>query len=256
MTKPTKPDKSPYTFQAKKRGLELSLDQKIPWTSKQLELFKLIQDKNTKVVFISGPAGCSKSIAAIYMGLQAIKDKKVSDLVYLRSVVESATQKMGFLPGTAEEKLSVYLDPLMEKLEELVGPENSKNLLSKGFVSAKPINFLRGCQFSGKFVIADEAQNFSFGDMTTFITRIGEFSKIIICGDPMQSDIGEKSAFKTFFNLFDDEESKNNGIHTFEFLEEDIVRSEILRFIVKKIKKYKKRSSQTVLYSVTQNYTL
>jgi phosphate starvation-inducible protein PhoH len=231
-----KQDNSPYAFQSKKQGLALSLDTKIPWTEKQLEFLRLAQDKNTKLIFLKGDPGTGKSLLSVYAGLLALKEKKVSDIVYVRTLIEIGNKTMGFLPGSADEKLAEYLAPMTNKLYELVGEQNTEMLIQRGFVSGKAVNFLRGCQFTGKFVIADEFQNFCLPEAISFLTRIGEFSKVIICGDTLQNDIGKSSVFAKFYDLFDCEESKANGIFTFEFDETDIVRSEILKFIVKKIK--------------------
>jgi len=231
-----KSDQSPYVFQSKKQGLNFNIESRVPWTEKQQEFLRLVQSKECKLLFLKGVAGTGKTLLAVYAGLLALKEKKVSDIVYVRSIVESATRSMGALPGDCDEKTSLYLEPLMDKLEEVIGPEHAKNILSKKLVSGRPINFLRGCQFTGKFIIADEAQNFSMPEMITFLTRIGEFSKVIVCGDPSQSDIGRSSSFTQIYNLFDGDDSQKNGIFNFEFDEEDIVRSAILKFIVKKIK--------------------
>jgi phosphate starvation-inducible PhoH-like protein len=121
-------------------------------------------------------------------------------------------------------------------LEEIVAPQDVAHLKTVGRISAVPINFLRGASWTNKIIVADESQNFSAKELITLITRIGEGSKIIICGDPMQSDIGKaKSGFIPMLNAFNDQESKQQGIQTFMFSKEDIVRSEILKFIVKKL---------------------
>ena len=120
-------------------------------------------------------------------------------------------------------------------MEEIVAPGDATFLKQKGKISAVPINFLRGASWQNKLVFADEAQNFTLKELTTLITRIGEDSKIIIGGDFFQSDINGKSGFNPMFNKFDDNESEDMGIHTFSFNESDIVRSKILKFIIKKL---------------------
>lgn len=231
-----KTDNSRYVFQDKKQELGINLDCRIPWTARQQEFLRLVQDKNTKLIFLKGDPGTGKSLLSVYAGLLALKDKKVSDIVYVRTLIEIGNKTMGFLPGTADEKLSEYLAPMLNKLYELIGEQNTESLIQRGLISGKAVNFLRGCQFTGKFVIADEFQNFCMPEAISFLTRIGEFSKVIVCGDTLQNDIGKSSVFAKFYDLFDCEESKENGIYTFEFTEEDIVRSEILKYIVKKIK--------------------
>jgi len=107
-------------------------------------------------------------------------------------------------------------------------------------VNAIPINFLRGANWENKLIAADEAQNFTFKELTTLITRIGENTKLIICGDFMQSDIDGKTGFKNMVDIFSDDDSKANGIDTFKFTNKDIVRSKILKFIISKLENWKK----------------
>lgn len=153
-------------------------------------------------------------------------------------MIESADKGLGALPGTLEEKFNPYMAPLEDKLTELL-PKTStvkSDLLDSGRIQAMPINFLRGANWIDKIVVADESQNFTFKELTTLITRIGENSKLFICGDIMQSDINGRSGFKDMINLFKDSESKSKGIHYFQFNEDDIFRSEILKYIIKKLK--------------------
>jgi phosphate starvation-inducible protein PhoH len=91
---------------------------------------------------------------------------------------------------------------------------------------------------NAQYIICDESQNFTFKELTTAITRLGKFSKIIILADPNQSDINGRSGFMPMFDLFNSEESKNQGIHCFSFTKDDIVRSGILRYISEKIENH------------------
>ena len=111
---------------------------------------------------------------------------------------------------------------------------SDKFLREKKQFDCMPVNFVRGANWNDKIVIVDEAQNFTYAELLTVLTRIGENSKIIICGDIMQSDI-KTSGFSKIFNVFNDEESKSNGIHCVKFTNKDIQRSEILKFIVAKL---------------------
>ncbi|REK56927.1 MAG: hypothetical protein DWQ49_09470 [Bacteroidetes bacterium] len=224
-------DNSPYVHQRRKVELDLKIGE-LPWTPKQMEFIRLAQMKETKVMFVSGPAGVSKTILAAYCALHFLNDKKVSDILYLRSVVESSTSKMGFLPGLIEEKISPYLQPLMDKLDELLYKPDVKKITDSGRVDGRPINYLRGAHWAGKCVVLDEAQNCDKKELTTIMTRIGEFCKVFILGDPMQSDINGRTAFEPFCEAFDSIEAQERGIHVFRFSTEDIVRSEILKYIV------------------------
>lgn len=231
----SKKDTSPIVPQKPKIKNELNITQR-ELTEKQKAFLELAMNKNTKMIFVSGPAGTSKTYVSIMAALQLMNLKKVSDLLYLRSAVESSDSKIGFLPGEANEKMAPYLQPLLEKLTELL-PKSEVDLLEKdGRVSSVPIGFLRGLNWNAKCIIADEAQNMTQKEIITLITRTGEFSKVFIIGDPEQTDIGNKSGFTKIVNVFDDAESRENGIFTFKFTEEDIVRSGLVKYIIKKIK--------------------
>lgn len=207
-------------------------------TEKQKRFLDLCTNEKTRVVFVSGPAGSTKTYMAVMAALRSLQKDEGLDLMYVRTAIESAEKGLGALPGTLEDKFNPYMAPLEDKLEELLPPTNSlkSELIDSGRVQAMPINFLRGASWNNKIVIADESQNFSFKELVTLITRIGDNSKLFICGDPMQSDINGRSGFKPMFDLFNDEESRDNGINTFVFTERDILRSQILKFIVKKLK--------------------
>ena len=230
-----KKDTSPKVHQNEKIKESVRIDER-QLTSKQIELLNLLQNKTTKLVFISGPAGTAKTYTSILAGLTLLNHKRVSEIVYVRSVVESSDSKLGFLPGEMDEKMSPYIQPLIDKLEELLPKHDIEKLKKEERIHGFPINFLRGLSWNAKCIVADEAQNMTKKELITLITRVGEFSKLFICGDPDQSDINGKSGFVPTMNIFDDEESRNNGIYVFKFDEDDIVRSGLVKFILKKLK--------------------
>lgn len=236
MRKNKKKDTSPKVPQNEKLRDNIRINQR-ELTQNQINLLEILQNKQTKLVFISGPAGTSKTFTSILAGLKLLNDKKVSEIIYVRSAVESSDSKLGFLPGEVDEKLSPYIQPLLDKLEELIPKCDIEKLKKEERIHGFPINFLRGLNWNAKCIVADEAQNMTKKELITLITRVGEFSKLYICGDPDQSDINGKSGFLPIMQLFDDDESRENGIYTFKFTEEDIVRSGLVKFIIKKLKK-------------------
>lgn len=207
-------------------------------SEKQLVFLKLACDKKTNIMFVNGPAGSTKTYMAVLCALRHLQKNEELDLLYVRTAIESADKGLGALPGTLEEKINPYMAPLEDKLEELLPKTTSvkSELIKSGRIQAMPINFLRGANWINKIVVADESQNFTFKELITLITRIGENSKLFICGDIMQSDINGRSGFSDMMRLFEDEESKKRGIHCFRFNEDDIFRSEILKYIISKIK--------------------
>lgn len=212
----------------------------IKLTDKQKSLAQIVFDKNTKIIFINGVAGSSKTFMAVYCALHLLNSNSNYEIKYIRTIAESGDRALGALPGTVDEKFNPFMMPLYDKLDELIPIVQSKYLEEQGLIEAFPINFLRGTTWKDKIVIADEIQNFSTKELITLMTRIGENTKLFICGDSMQSDIGAKSGFMKIFNLFNNQESEANGIYCFEFSEEDIMRSEILKYIIRTFKKLDK----------------
>lgn len=210
-----------------------------PWTEKQKEFFRIALDYNTKVVFVNGPAGTSKTLLATYCGLQLLNMKAASDIMYLRSAVESSDRSLGFLPGTADEKLRFYNLPFLDKLDELLLETKPEKLEEQNRVSMFPVNFARGMNWRGKCVILDEAQNSTEKEIITVLTRMAQGSRCFVLADPGQTDIRSESSqggFSKLSNVFSEEDSVAMGIYTFNFTEEDIMRSELVKFIIKKIR--------------------
>ena len=229
-------DTSPYVFQRDKINFQLQIKD-LPWTENQKKIIETFLDKKTKVLFLKGPAGTSKTTLAMYCGLTLLNKKRVSDLVLVRSAVESSDSKLGFLPGDIIEKFNVYLTPFHDKFSELLNKPQIDKLQKDNRITICPINFARGLHFSAKFICADEIQNFSKREIHTIMSRIGEFSKVFLCGDPEQSDLPVgKSGFNKVYDLFNTDEAKEHGLFCMELTEEDIVRSELCKYITHKFK--------------------
>ena len=197
---------------------------------------ELLLYKDTKMIFVDGPAGSGKSYLSVFGALQMLLKKQIGQIVYIRSIVESASKSMGSLPGELQDKFQPWSLPLVEKLDELVGSKVGGELIRNGFIKCMPVNFVRGLTFRDSIVIVDESQNLTAAEMTTILTRFGENTKYVVSGDSFQSDIGStKNGFTKIRNAFDNPESEEKGIHNFIFSEDEVVRSQILRFIVKKL---------------------
>lgn len=224
-------DTSPYVAQRNKINYNLNI-RELPWTEKQKEIINLFLDKKTKLLILKGPAGTSKTILAMYLGLQLLNSKRVSDIVLVRSAVESSDSKLGYLPGDMMEKFGVYLTPFNEKFNELLEEPEIKRLEKDSRISVCPINFARGLHFAVKYVCCDESQNLTLRELQTLFTRMGEFSKMIICGDPDQSDLQSgKSGFNAVYHAFNNDDAQKHGIMCVELTEDHIVRSELCRYV-------------------------
>jgi len=206
-------------------------------TEKQKVFLALALKSDTNIMFVSGPAGSTKTYMAVYSALRHLSANDELDMFYVRTIIESGEKGLGALPGNVEEKINPYMAPLEDKLIEML-PQNKttrRDLVDSGRIQAMPINYLRGASWKDKVVVADEAQNFTFKELTTLITRLGKNSKLFICGDFMQSDINGKTGYSSMFNLFKDKESEKNGIHCFSFTKDDILRSELQKYIIGKL---------------------
>lgn len=149
-------------------------------------------DKND-IVFITGSAGTGKSFLAASFALHSLLEKKTTKIVVSRPIVE-AGEKLGFLPGTFEEKVHPYMLPLYDALDDICGTENNNRSYVDQHLEVAPIAYLRGRTLKNAVCILDEAQNCTYTQLKLFLTRIGLGSKMIITGDPKQSDLGTRIA--------------------------------------------------------------
>lgn len=240
MAKAKLKDTSPKVPQRDKINFDLSIRERDDLTEKQKKFIDLVLDKNTKIVFVKGVAGTSKTFLSVLAGLKLMDKKAVSDILYVRTTVESASRSLGLLPGDTEDKLGPFLAPLFDKLEELLPAGEILKLQKEERIKGVCVGHLRGSSFNAKLLIADECQNYTRHELTVTLTRIGQYSKFLFLADPNQVDPGVKSGFTEIYDLFNDEESRQNGIHCFEFGKEDIVRSGVLKYIAEKLENIKK----------------
>jgi phosphate starvation-inducible PhoH-like protein len=241
-----KPDTSPQVYQREKINWDLKI-RELPWTEKQKAFLTLTNDKNTKIVFLTGPAGTSKTTVAVRAGLELMNQKKVSDLIFIRAAVESADSKLGMLPGDIDHKVGEYMTPFDDKLEEMLCAADRAKLKAEKRIIYKPVNFCRGASWTARCIIVDEAQNLTLNELQTILTRVGMFSKIIICADPDQSDLptNKQGGFKICSEIFDTDAAQEIGVYSVHFTNEDIVRSELCKFIVETFEKYKSKNKKS-----------
>lgn len=148
-------DKSPRVFQRDKLKDPLNI-RHFPFTPKQQELVDLILNKDNKVIFVDGLAGTSKTYCAVYCALELLNQRKVSDIIFVRSIIESASKSIGTLPGFFEDKFKPFLLPLEDKLSELLSQPDIQYLFNDNRIHPVPINFLRGSSYNAKVIIGEE----------------------------------------------------------------------------------------------------
>lgn len=186
--------------------------------------------KQHDVLFLIGPAGTGKSFLACAFAIEQILNKERKKIVLTRPIVESG-ESLGFLPGEFEEKVHPYMMPMYDCMDKLVGREGPWRDRVNQAVEVAPIAYMRGRTFDDAVCIFDEAQNASMLQLKLFLTRFGQNSKIIITGDPTQSDlVGEVALMKVMNKL-----SGVPGVGVVEFKAGSIVRHPLIGKIIEKL---------------------
>lgn len=182
------------------------------------------------MVFGIGPAGTGKTYLAVAMAVSALNNKKVNRIILARPAVE-AGERLGFLPGTLQEKVDPYLRPLYDALYDLMDQERVDRFLEKNVIEIAPIAFMRGRTLNDSFIILDEAQNTTSEQMKMFVTRLGFNSKAVITGDITQIDLpnSRRSGLLEAMDVL----KGVDGISFNFFGEEDVVRHHLVQRIVR-----------------------
>jgi len=182
------------------------------------------------IVFAIGPAGTGKTYLAVAAAVHALKSRQVERIVLVRPAVE-AGENLGFLPGDMKEKVDPYLRPLYDALNDLLSYEKIRRFLDLGVIEVAPLAYMRGRTLNNAFVILDEAQNTTVGQMKMFLTRLGYGSKAVITGDITQIDLGTQhaSGLVEIQNIL-----KNVPDLSFVYLNaRDVVRHHLVREIIR-----------------------
>ena len=187
------------------------------------------------MVFGIGPAGTGKTYLAVSMAVRALLEKRINRIVLTRPAVE-AGERLGFLPGTLQEKIDPYLKPLYDALYDMLDVERVDRSLERGIIEIAPIAFMRGRTLNDAFVILDEAQNTTSEQMKMFLTRIGYNSKAVITGDVTQIDLpfGKMSGLVEAERII----SGVEGISFIHFHDRDVVRHPLVQRIVRAYEAY------------------
>lgn len=208
----------------------------IPKTETQKEYMEAMLKYD--IVFGIGPAGTGKTYLAMAMAIHFLLSRIVSRIVLVRPAVE-AGEKLGFLPGAIEEKVSPYLRPLYDALYDMLDLDRASKLIEKGAIEIAPLAFMRGRTLNDAFIILDEAQNTTTEQMKMYLTRLGFGSKTVITGDITQIDLPPQkvSGLVEALRILKDIE----GIKIINFSEKDVVRHRLVQEIIKAYEKHERQ---------------
>jgi phosphate starvation-inducible PhoH-like protein len=203
-------------------------------------------DENT-IVFGIGPAGTGKTYLAMAKAVQALQAKQVNRIILTRPAVE-AGERLGFLPGTLNEKIDPYLRPLYDALHDMLDPESIPRLMQAGTIEVAPLAYMRGRTLNDAFIILDEAQNTTPEQMKMFLTRLGFASKIVVTGDVTQVDLpgGTSSGLRVVRDILDGLED----VHFSELTSSDVVRHRLVGEIVDAYARFDAQQQQQSVHAV------
>ena len=210
-----------------------------PKSSNQRRYLEAIEKHD--MVFGIGPAGTGKTYLAVAMAISALLAKRVNRIILARPAVE-AGERLGFLPGTLQDKIDPYLRPLYDALYDMLDPEKVDRYLEKNVIEIAPIAFMRGRTLNDSFVILDEAQNTTSEQMKMFVTRLGFNSKAVITGDITQIDLpnARRSGLLEAIDIL----QRVEGLNFVYFDEGDVVRHHLVQRIIRAYDEYKGRASE------------
>src|SRR5260370_45516 len=189
----------------------------------------------SSMMFGIGPGGTGKTYIAVAMAVSALLTKQVNRIILARPAVE-AGERLGFLPGTLQQKIDPYMRPLYDALYDMLDADKLERLFEKGIIEVAPLAFIRGRTLNDSFVILDEAQNTTSEQMKMFLTRLGFNSKAVITGDITQIDLpqGKKSGLIEALEVC----GKIDGIAVVQFGEKDVVRHNLVQQIIRAYEEY------------------
>lgn len=193
-------------------------------------------DENT-IVFGIGPAGTGKTYLAMAKAVQALQRKEVSRIILTRPAVE-AGERLGFLPGTLNDKIDPYLRPLFDALHEMLDPESVPKLMASGTIEVAPLAYMRGRTLNDSFIILDEAQNTTPEQMKMFLTRLGFNSRMVITGDITQIDLPTgTSGLRTALEVLEEVD----GMAMSYLTSDDVVRHSLVARIIDAYTKFEEK---------------
>ena len=200
----------------------------VPRSAMQIEYMRALASHD--IIFALGPAGTGKTYLAVAQAVSQLLTGSVQRLILSRPAVE-AGERLGFLPGDMKEKVDPYLRPLYDALYDCMPPEQVERRMASGEIEVAPIAFMRGRTLADAFVILDEAQNTTPAQMKMFLTRFGQNSRMVVCGDPRQVDIPGGDAMSGLKDAVERLEGVE-GLATVRFTRADVVRHPIVGRIV------------------------
>ena len=204
----------------------------IPKSLNQEHYIELLTDQTKHIVFATGPAGTGKTMLAMLAGIKAFKEGQVSKLILTRPAVGVDDERHGFLPGNINDKMEPWTKPLFDVIQEYYSPREVARMLEEQVIEISPLAFMRGRTFKGSWVVADEMQNATPGQIKMLLTRLGEGSKIVVTGDTRQADRSDADNGLLDFKGLVERYQQSKYVAGVEFERKDIARHPAVKEIL------------------------
>ena len=204
----------------------------IPKSLNQEHYIELLTNQTKHIVFATGPAGTGKTMLAMLAGIKAFKEGQVSKLILTRPAVGVDDERHGFLPGNINAKMEPWTKPLFDVIQEYYNPREVARMLEEQVIEISPLAFMRGRTFKGSWVVADEMQNATPGQIKMLLTRLGEGSKIVVTGDTRQADRSDSDNGLLDFKGLVERYQQSKYVAGVEFERKDIARHPAVREIL------------------------
>lgn len=203
-----------------------------PRNSKQERYMNLLKEKNPSIVIATGAAGTGKTMLAAHMGVKKLMTDEIGKIVITRPAI-SVDEQHGFLPGTLEKKMEPWIRPVWDVMSQYIPKSKIDMLVKEQIIEICPLAYMRGRTFEDAWIICDEAQNTTPNQMLMVLSRIGNNSKIVITGDPLQYDRGfSTNGLSDLLFRLQNNDMTTDDIQTVEFDEEDVERHPIIPYIL------------------------
>ncbi len=211
-----------------KRKQEVSI---IPRNLSQETYLELLKNSKKSIVFAVGPAGTGKTMIAVQMAIKLLKEGVIKKIIVTRPAV-SVDEEHGFLPGTLNQKMEPWTRPIFDVFEEYFHPREIQEMLEDGIVEISPLAYMRGRTFKNSFIVADEMQNATPSQMKMLLTRLGDYSRMVVTGDLNQADRPRENGLLEFCNLYG-QGGEHRMIAMAKFETKDIERHPVVQEVLK-----------------------
>ena len=218
-----------YQFYSHKEKENINDKFSKPRNPSQKKLLNYLKNPSYRIIIASGPAGTGKTLFSVEEGLRNFIAGNVEKIVFTRPSV-SVDEKIGFLPGSLEDKMAPWIRPIFDIIHNYISPKNLEKLIDDKIFEICPLGFMRGRTFKNCWIVADEMQNSTISQMKMLLTRVGENSKLVITGDLEQNDLFVKNGLHDFLDRI--RGRRSNSINSVEFDDKDIEREEVVKEVL------------------------